>query len=228
MNDQDWHDAAVAERWDRRHLDGNPVRGDHLAMLADLLDEIAPATLLDLGCGSGIVADLLLERMPDVALVGVDSSQPMLELGRRRLERFAGRAALMEADLGADDLALGGPFDAAIAVQSLHHLETGQLAGLLRRARAALAPAGWLLVVDRVLVPGRELYGAFASYKRRTGHARNPPRWEEYVNDLAATLDRPQPLDAYLDMLLDAGFEAGCLDCRGDRAFLVARARERR
>lgn len=225
MNERDWHHPAIAEQWDRDHLAGNPTRAEHLELLVDWLDQLQVGEVLDVGCGSGIVAEMVLERLPASSLAGLDASPAMLSLGRRRLERFGVRARLEEIDLAGTALPdWHEAFDAAIAVQALHHLEAERLRLLLRWLQGALKPGGWLLIVDRIGVPGAALYPVFRRYKERAGHARNPESWEAYADELGRSQDRPQPLDAYLAMLQRAGFEAGCLDCRADRALLVARA----
>jgi SAM-dependent methyltransferase len=228
MHDRDWKDPAWAERWDADHLAGNPVRQAHLDVLLDLARHLGLRSFLDLGCGSGVVAELLLDGVEGSSVVGLDWSAPMLALAGRRLAVHEARIRLVETDLErAEGIDVGGPFDAAIAVQSLHHLETERLARVLAWTRARLAPGGWLLVADRVAVPGAAVYPAFRRYKERSGHGRNAATWGGYAADLAGSDDRPQPLDRYLGLLREAGFEAGCLDCRGDRAFLAATAPER-
>jgi trans-aconitate 2-methyltransferase len=57
--------AAPQERWAREVLDRFPLRGDE--------------TVLDAGCGSGRVTRLLLERLPEGRLIGVDGSPSMIE-----------------------------------------------------------------------------------------------------------------------------------------------------
>ncbi|CAN5514465.1 hypothetical protein BH18ACT1_BH18ACT1_10740 [soil metagenome] len=70
MTPRDW-DAPAYERvsspqedWARTVLDRLPLRGDE--------------TVLDAGCGSGRVTRLLLERLPDGHVVGVDAAPSMI------------------------------------------------------------------------------------------------------------------------------------------------------
>jgi SAM-dependent methyltransferase len=232
MRERDWKDSADAQQWDREHLASNPARAEHLGLLVDYVEHLGLDLLLDLGCGTGVVAEMVLERATGSSVVGLDSSPAMLEIARRRLARFGGRARLLEADLAdvsdVSGLGLPGPFDAAVAVQSLHHLAAPALQPLLGWTRTVLKPGGWLLIADRVGVPAPELYPAFHRYKARTGHSRNPSTWDEYLSDLHRGHDLPQPLDGYLALLGAAGFHAGCVECRADRAFIVARAPTRR
>ena len=50
--------------------------------------------VLDVGCGSGRIGELVLEAGTSRYL-GVDFSEPMIELSRRRLERFGSQAELV-------------------------------------------------------------------------------------------------------------------------------------
>jgi trans-aconitate 2-methyltransferase len=56
-------------------------------------------TVLDAGCGSGRVTELLLERLPRGHVVALDGSPSMIEEARRRLARFGDRASYLTADL---------------------------------------------------------------------------------------------------------------------------------
>jgi SAM-dependent methyltransferase len=71
------------------------------------------AEVLDVGCGSGRVAEHLLEAGAG-RYVGVDFSAPMLDLARHRLERFADKVELVEADFLTTPL--NGPFDVIVAL----------------------------------------------------------------------------------------------------------------
>ena len=219
---QDWSDPASARRWDACHLEGNPTRAAHLELLLELLAQAGAQRVLDLGCGSGLVAEMVLERLPAAEVWGLDASDPMLELAQRRLSRFGPRAHLVRADVTRLDGVEVPTCEAAIAVQSLHHVGRRQaLAYAWLRDR--LQAGSLLVLVERVAVPAASLYDAFHLVKQREGHARNPGSWEEYQADLEAAGDRPLSLSELTGMLEQAGFQSGCLDVRADRALLVAR-----
>lgn len=71
------------------------------------------ASVLDVGCGSGRIGELVLEAGAG-SYVGIDFSEAMLELAERRLRRFGSRAALVRGDFLEADVE--GPFDVVLAL----------------------------------------------------------------------------------------------------------------
>ena len=56
--------------------------------------------VLDAGCGSGRVTELLLDRWPGVDVVALDASTEMVSEARRRLGRFGDRVTFVVAKRG--------------------------------------------------------------------------------------------------------------------------------
>jgi ubiquinone/menaquinone biosynthesis C-methylase UbiE len=218
---RDWNDPDVARTWADRHLAGNPVREEHLGLLLDVLEHVvAPRTVLDLGCGSGVVAEMVLDRLPAARLLGIDGSAAMLAEAGARLERFGDRVRLVRSDFAALDGVTLDPVDAAFAVQAVHHVGEAQ-ADVLRWLRRAVRPGGRLLLLERVDIPSEALYPIFRRTKERGGHQRNAATWAGYRRELADGGDFPVTAERLLAMLRAAGFDAACLDIRADRAFLL-------
>jgi len=74
-----------------------------LAVLSSLTLE-GNETVIDAGCGTGRLTNVLMERLTSGRGIALDSSEAMLEVARRELARFDGRIAFLNADLGALDL----------------------------------------------------------------------------------------------------------------------------
>jgi len=81
----------------------------------DRLDLAGDETLLDAGCGSGRVSELLLERLPRGKLIAVDGSAAMLTEARRRL---GPAVELIHSDLL--ELELSEPVDAIFSNAVFH------------------------------------------------------------------------------------------------------------
>ena len=102
--------------------------------------------VLEIGCGHGVAATLVCERLGDGSYTGVDRSAKMVEAARRRnaVHVEAGRAEFLEMRLEA--LELGERrFERIFAVRvGLFHREPARAAVLAERW---LAPGGTLLTV---------------------------------------------------------------------------------
>ncbi len=169
----------------------------------------APIRVLDVGAGTGLLAEAVLRRFPRAALTLVDFSDEMLSRAR---DRFAGRPVRVEVKVA--DYAhapLGGPWDAVVSALSIHHLPDDGKRALLHRAVDALAPSGVRVDADNVLAEDPAVA------------ARDRALWIEAVraaglpgDELAAALERTKvdvlaPLAAHLGWLREAGFvEVDC------------------
>jgi ubiquinone/menaquinone biosynthesis C-methylase UbiE len=122
-----WQTSETAAAFDDSGGSHLPTRAEQQDLLLALLAGIDDGAILDLGVGSGLVAEAVLDELPHVDLVGVDFSPPMLVLARERLRRFGTRVHLCEGDLSAlDDIELPPRrYAAVISVQTIHHLDDG-------------------------------------------------------------------------------------------------------
>lgn len=220
-----WQEREIAREWDAGGGAGLPTRGEQQEILLALLGEarVGGRAVLDLGVGSGLVAEGVLEAFPEASLVGVDFSEPMLELARERLGRFGRRVHLVRHDLAEiRDLALpGGRYAAAFSVQTLHHLSDAEKATALAWSAGVLDRGGSIVLVDRVAVP-EALFDGWAAVWRRIDPA-TPASYAVYADRLAEGGDRPASMDDHLTWLRDAGLDAMCVHAYGDRVVLAGR-----
>ena len=116
--------AAPQEEWAREVLARLDLRGDE--------------TVLDAGCGSGNVTRLLLERLPEGRVIGVDGSSQMIEHAREELAEFGDRVDLSVTDLL--QLDLDEEVDAVFSNATFHWIPDHER--LFARLFAALRPGG--------------------------------------------------------------------------------------
>jgi tRNA (cmo5U34)-methyltransferase len=101
----------------------------------------APASVLDLGCGDGRLAGLVIAARETVrSVVAVDRSEPMLAAARAR---FAGdeRVSVQRHDL-VDPITELGVFDVIVSGFAIHHLEHARKRELFAEAVRMLRPGG--------------------------------------------------------------------------------------
>jgi SAM-dependent methyltransferase len=215
MSSPFWRSREGAARWDQA-ADEGPARAEQLALLVALLEPARPARVLELGIGSGRVAELVLDTLPDARLAGVDGSAAMLDLARDRLARFGERVELIECGFEElDRVAIDLGFDAAVSVQALHHLDDGAKADAFGWLGQAVRPGGLFLMRDKVAVHERVLAehdATWAWYGQPVG--------SESIRDPA---DTPSTLTAQLQWLRDAGFEPAVLHAVGHYVLVAAR-----
>ena len=102
--------------WDAGSYDrvGTPMT----AMAAAVLDRIefrGDETVLDAGCGTGQVSELLLDLVPSGRVLAVDADADMVRLAAQRLK---GRVDVRQADLL--DLHLDDPVDVIVSTATFH------------------------------------------------------------------------------------------------------------
>jgi trans-aconitate 2-methyltransferase len=147
---------------------------------ADLTARIgasAPALVVDLGCGNGPTTTSLAERWPDARVVGIDSSEPMLEAARD--QDAHGRVEWVQADLREWDPASLGEAPDVVVTSSTLQWVPGHL-DLLPTWVGALADGGWLALQ----VPGN-----FDAPSHRL--MREVAERHERAGELTAALDLP-------------------------------------
>ncbi len=115
--------------------------GERLRPAVDLLARVpsaAPSTVVDLGCGAGNLAPLILARWPQAKLTGVDSSPEMLAKARAEYPN----AQFVQGDFARWRPA--APVDVLYSNAALHWLDGHQrlIPGLLD----AVAPSGFLAI----------------------------------------------------------------------------------
>lgn len=146
----------MSREWDAAAYDR--VSDPQVAMAGPVIDRLDPRPgerVLDAGCGSGRVTELLLARGAEV--VAVDRSQAMVDIARARLGE---RARVVCADLA--ELVLDEPVDAVFSNAVFHWIPDHDR--LFAALFAALRPGGRLVAqcggkgnVERFLAVARRV-----------------------------------------------------------------------
>lgn len=132
-----------------RYADATPLRvpgfADLHQMALVLLAERSPqdAAILVLGAGGGLELKAFAEARPDWSFVGVDPSQPMLDLAASVLGPLGSQVKWIH---GYVDDAPPGPFDGATCLLTLHFLPGPERLRVLLALKDRLKPGAPLIV----------------------------------------------------------------------------------
>jgi tRNA (cmo5U34)-methyltransferase len=154
------------EETSKRYLDYGryfvPQREQQMRTMVDLLWGLpSPSRVLELCCGEGLLAEMLLEELPGSTYWGLDGSAVMLERAGQRLSRFGERVKLGSFDLADRSWrVLDRPVQAVVSSLAIHHLDGEGKQALYRDVYAMLVVGGAFIVADMIepaTPPGRSV-----------------------------------------------------------------------
>jgi tRNA (cmo5U34)-methyltransferase len=197
------HGAAEAADYD--HLIGDIVPGQSL-LLATILDYLPdnPRRVLELGCGTGILTEMILDRFPGTEVAGIDLSPEMLHIASAK-PALRG-VKFIEGDLR--DAWPPGPYDAVVTSLCIHHVSPEERAGVVRRAHDVLSPGGRFVCGDVFRGETDWEERILSDNWLRGMKAAGVP--EEAISGMAAArkerMPELRPVSWFRESLLDAGF----------------------
>jgi len=173
--------------------------------------------IVDLGTGTGALAERCLRQVPRARVLGIDADAEMLKLAERRLGDRARllRGSFMETPLPA--------CDAVVASFALHHIpSTSGKARLYRRIQAALRPQGVFVGVD--CQPAANTGLARKQHEQWKTHLLSSYTAKEAAALLAAWAreDTYVPLERELELLRRSGLKPELLCRKGAFAVIMA------
>jgi len=108
-----------------------------------------PVRILDIAAGHGLFGIEIARQNPQARVVALDWAA-VLEVAKENARR-AGVADRFETKPGsAFEVEYGGPYDAVLLTNFLHHFDPPTCVGLLKRVRAALKPGGRVAALEFV------------------------------------------------------------------------------
>lgn len=180
-----------------REWDGNSydrISGTMEALGLAVLDRLELAgdeVVLDAGCGSGRVTEVLLQRLPRGRVIALDESASMVDVARRRLGPDVDVRVMDLLDLDLEE-----PVDAILSTATFHWISDHER--LFERLRRALRPGGRLVAQCGGEGNIDVLRGKAGAVLARDPYAEHFRDWHPPWNYAGAELTR--------DRLLAAGF----------------------
>jgi tRNA (cmo5U34)-methyltransferase len=176
-------------------------------------------TVLDLGCGDGIITREILNVDGSASVTLLDGSDDMLDTARERLRDFAHtqfiRASFQDV---LEKGILKQDFDFIVSALAIHHLARDEKKSLFGEIYAHLRPGGYFVNIDVVLAPAEAVEDWYMAL------------WKEWINERKISLgadgdyldemprrykdnkdNKPDTLKVQMDLLREIGFKD--VDC---------------
>jgi tRNA (cmo5U34)-methyltransferase len=179
----------------------------------------SPKTVLDLGCGDGIVASVIAQVDDSLSAVLVDGSRDMIKKARERLHDLKQVSCIQASfqEVVRKDL-VHGTADFVASSLAIHHLMMHEKAALFEKIYRLLNRGGYFVNIDVVLAPSWKLEQWYLSLWKEWIDERtwdlgiNGNRFESVIDGYKDNKDnKPDTLDSQLDALRSAGFKD--VDC---------------
>jgi UDP:flavonoid glycosyltransferase YjiC (YdhE family)/ubiquinone/menaquinone biosynthesis C-methylase UbiE len=142
--------------WNARTFDGErrrlvPCFDQFYGTAVELVARTATANprILELGAGTGLLGEMVANRVKPKEIHLLDASQEMLARAQQRLAAWKPTLLLQQLT----DTLPPGPYDAVVSALAIHHIDDSQKRDLLVRIYRVLAPGGLFVNAEQILGP---------------------------------------------------------------------------
>ena len=158
--------------------------------------------VLDLGAGTGILSQFLLEKYPNAEIVLIDLAEEMLKEAEKRFEGNDNISFICDDYITHE---FNTKFDIIISSLSIHHLTGTEKKVLIEKYYDLLNDGGNFVNADQVLNPNKGVEDYFKSkLDEHTGEISEKAYGEAKIR---RTYDKPSSVDFQLECLKNAGFD---------------------
>lgn len=221
----DWLSKDFSKKWDTKTNANYPSRKEHLDILVSLIKDLYEKNswIIDLGLGSGQVEELIFKKNPNVKIIGIDYSLPMIKLAEKRLKKYKNQYIAIQNDLeNIKNIKLPNKkFQLIISVQTLHHLSDSKKIEVFKWVNKNLSKNGTFIILDRISVDIKNSYSEYRSVWKRL-YKQKENNFGKYVLKMKDKDDHTITLEEHINWLEKSGFKASCLHLNFDRAVISA------
>jgi len=157
-------------------------------LMAEVLGEERPISVLELGVGTGILAFRLLSRFPIRYYHGFEASPHLAAFARSRLSTFSTDVTVHAQDFRRSNWP--GEMDAVVSTLTFHYLSSKEKQLAFRKAYESLRPRGLFIVGDRVISSNASINEVYYSRMQRFWDI-TTRNWEPRTREDHKTQDDP-------------------------------------
>lgn len=115
--------------------------------------------LLDLGAGSGILIEKILNKFPHATCYYLDYSDDFMSVAQEKLEKYGDRVTYIQSDFGGDwESKITINPNVITSMSAIHHLSNGNKKKLYEKCHNILEKGGWFFNIDEMKTISEEAH----------------------------------------------------------------------
>ncbi len=159
--------------------------------------------VLDLGCGNGILSEIVLKKLPNSHITGFDITTEMLDAYEQKISKYTKNYELIQGDYKIDSI--GKSYDIILTGMTLHHLNWEERKVFYQKLfNSANQNAVYIsndIIIDEDNNVKEHQYSLWKQFMKEQGE--NPEFWyEKHIEK-----DFPIILSNHFDWLKEVGFQ---------------------
>ena len=147
-----WQRQDVTQYYLEQVRGGIPFGAEQVRIMLQIVNHFMPnpKRILDLGCGNGFLAEVLLKTYPEASAVLLDHSEPMIEHARLHMRDHMNRCEIIHADFSHSIRKYAEPnsVDCIVSGYAIHHLPNTKKIELYHEIYNTLVPGGIFINIE--------------------------------------------------------------------------------
>ncbi|WP_117170081.1 class I SAM-dependent methyltransferase [Paraliobacillus sediminis] len=152
MATTNWQRQDIAEHYLEQIRGGVPYGADQAKIMLQVINHFSPnpKKIIDLGCGNGFLAEILLKTYPDAHALLLDHSEPMIQAATKHMSPYSDRCDIIHADLSNSIKKFATPnsIDCIVSGFAIHHLPHERKQELYREIYNLLTDGGIFINIE--------------------------------------------------------------------------------
>ncbi|AVK84251.1 16S rRNA (cytosine(1402)-N(4))-methyltransferase [Lysinibacillus sp. B2A1] len=156
-----WQREDVTQHYLEQVRGGIPFGAEQAGLMLQIVDHFVkePKTIMDLGCGNGLLAKILLRTYSIANAICIDHSSPMIEQAKINMASYQKRCELHVGDFSQqiERYAEANSVDVIVSGYAIHHLPHNMKKALYTDIYKLLKPSGIFINIEHTASVTEEL-----------------------------------------------------------------------
>lgn len=210
-----WQRQDITEHYLEQVRGGIPFGAEQVKIMLQVIQHFNanPKTIMDLGCGNGFLAEVLLKTYPNSSAILLDHSEPMIEAARNHLSDYHNRCKIIHGDFSSSltEFAEPNSIDCIVSGFAIHHLTHEKKRELYEEIYTLLTDGGIFINVEHTASASPEMESLYdelfidhlSIHNKRDKHEVA----DEYYNRADKEDNRLERVDIQVNWLREIGYK---------------------